>query len=382
VHEASVIADALVAAYNPQLATWTHSPAANEIERFVLEFLLCRLGFDPAASAASFTSGGMEANLSAIPVALTRAYPAYREEGLRACWPPPVIYLSAEGHHSFAKAAQVTGLGRGALRLVAVREDLRLDVDELERRIAEDRERGLRPLLAVGTAGTTGAGVVDPLAPLAALCRREGLWLHVDAAWGGAALLAPRLKPHLEGIEEADSVTWDAHKWLSVPMGAGMFFCRHPEAVAGAFGTPASYMPGTAAGTFDPYLTSLQWSRRFTGLKLFMALAELGASGMAALVEHQARMGEELRELLAGRGWTLVNTTPLPVVCFTHPRVEQGTADLDRLLDRIYRQGKTWVSAVTLPHGRRALRACITSFRTESEDLQMLVEALEEALAG
>ena len=129
------------------------------------------------------------------------------------------------------------------------------------------------------TAGTTAAGVIDPLPELARFCRDEGLWFHVDAAWGGAAILSPNLRHHLAGIEAADSITCDAHKWFSVPMGAGMFFCRHADAVAEAFHAETTYMPGKTAGpALDPYTTSVQWSRRFIGLKLFLALAQIEQS--------------------------------------------------------------------------------------------------------
>ena len=165
--------------------------------------------------------------------------------------------------------------------------------------------------MVVGTAGTTAAGAIDPLPDLARFCRSENLWFHVDAAWGGAAIISPRLKHYLAGIDAADSITCDAHKWFSVPMGAGMFFCRHPDAVAEAFRAETSYMPRkTDAPVDDPYTTTVQWSRRFIGLKLFLALAQHGEAGIAEMIEHQARMGDVLRESLKSSGWSIVNTTP------------------------------------------------------------------------
>lgn len=262
---ASVVADTLVAMYNPQLATWRTSPAANEIERHTLGWLAAKFGF-PADAIASFTSGGAEANLSAVVVALTRAFPGYGEGGLRALSASPTIYLTGEAHHSFSKIAHMTGLGRTAIRTVATDRDLKIDLGDLARRVAEDRRRGFAPFMVVGTAGTTAAGAIDPLPALARFSRAEALWLHVDAAWGGAAIISPSLRGHLAGIDAADSITCDAHKWFSVPMGAGMFFCRHPDAVGEAFRAQTSYMPGKTAGpVFDPYTTSVQWSRRFIG---------------------------------------------------------------------------------------------------------------------
>src|SRR5262245_20021449 len=200
VHSGGVIADALVAMYNPQLATWRTSPAANEIERHTLSWLAGKFGLPPTTSA-TFTSGGAEANLSAVIVALTRAFPEYGDRGLRSLSSPPAIYLTAEAHDSFHKIAHMTGIGRSALRTVATDRDLRMDVDDLARLVAEDRRSGVTPIMVVGTAGTTAAGAIDPLADLARFCRLRDLWLHVDAAWGGAAILSPRLRAHFAGIE-------------------------------------------------------------------------------------------------------------------------------------------------------------------------------------
>jgi aromatic-L-amino-acid decarboxylase len=374
---ASIVADTLVAMYNPQLATWRTSPAANEIERHTLAWLAGKFGL-PTDAVGSFTSGGAEANLSAVVVALTRAFPDYGEGGLLHLVSPPTIYVTAEAHHSFNKIAHMTGLGRRALRIVASDRHLKMNLDDLARRVAEDRRQGFAPFMVVGTAGTTAAGVIDPLPDLARFCRAEDLWFHVDAAWGGAAILSPRLRGHLAGIEAADSITCDAHKWFSVPMGAGMFFCRHPGVVAEAFRAETSYMPGRTAGpVVDPYTTSVQWSRRFIGLKLFLALAHYGESGYVDMIEHQARMGDVLRESLAAAGWRIVNTTPLPLVCFTRDGLV--TADF---LSALYERQIAWMSEVRLGDGAPVLRACITSFRTTISDIECVVREMNGLTRG
>jgi glutamate/tyrosine decarboxylase-like PLP-dependent enzyme len=365
---ASVIADTLAAAYNPQLATWRTSPGPNEIERHTLAWLRRQFGF-PEESAANFTSGGAESNMSAVIVALTQAFPGYGEGGLRHLSASPVIYLTGESHHSFNKIAHMTGLGRAALRIVATDGDFRMDLADLARRVGEDRRSGLAPLMVVGTAGTTGAGTIDPLVDLASFCRAEKLWFHVDAAWGGAAIISPRLRGHLAGIEAADSITCDAHKWFSVPMGAGMFFCRHPGLVGEAFHAETSYMPGSATGeTFDPYTTSVQWSRRFIGLKLFLALAERGAGGYVEMIERQARLGDYLRNAIERAGWRIVNATPFPLVCFTREGLETG-----KFLQALYKRQIAWMSEVRLGGGAPVLRACVTSFRTTESDIDFVV---------
>jgi aromatic-L-amino-acid decarboxylase len=382
VRPAGVAGDALTAAFNPNLAAWQHAPAAIEIERHTLLWLAGRFGLDPAAAAAHFTTGGAEANLTGVLAALTRTFPGYGEGGLRSLEAQPVFYASAEAHHSFQKIAHMAGLGREAARSVSVDDALRLDAAELARRVAADRAAGQAPFLVAATAGTTAAGIIDPLEELADLCSREKLWLHVDAAWGGAAALSPKLRVHLRGLERADSLACDAHKWLGAPMGAGMFFCRHPGAVAESFRATASYMPDPTRLTSDPYITSVQWSRRFIGLKVFLTLAELGEASLAAMIEAQAALGGELRERLQSAGWRLVNRTPLPVVCATHPDIEQGRTTVKAVVERVQAGGGAWVSEVLLAGRTPAVRACITNFRTTSSDLAFLVQELDRCLAG
>lgn len=366
----SVIADTLTAMYNPQLASWRTSPAANEIERFTLTWLTGKFGL-PDDSIASFTTGGAEANLSAVLAALTRAFPHYGDEGLSSLSAQPVIYLTAEAHHSFSKIAHMTGLGRHALRIVATDSQWKMDVAALERQVAEDGSAGLSPLMVIGTCGTTTAGIIDPLPAIGAFCKARGLWFHVDAAWGGAAILSPALRPHLAGIEGADSITCDAHKWFSVPMGCGMFFCRHADSIAQAFRVSTSYMPGRPADSaFDPYTNSVQWSRRFIGLKLFMSLAHYGERGYAAMIERQSRLGELLRKSLTASGWQVINQSPLPVVCFTRAGLDPGQF-LNGLRDRQV----AWMSEGRLG-GTPVLRACITSFHTTEQDVLGVVDQL------
>lgn len=368
---ASIVADTLAAMYNPQLAAWRTSPAANGIERHTLGWLAAKFGL-PGNAIATFTSGGAEANLSAVIVALTRAFPEYGERGLRSLAATPTVYLTGEAHHSFNKIAHMTGLGRQALRTVGTDRDLKMDIEDLATRVAEDRLNGFAPFMAIGTAGTTAAGAIDPLPDLASFCRQERLWLHVDAAWGGAAAISPLLRHHLTGIEAADSIACDAHKWFSVPMGAGMFFCRHPDSVAAAFHAEASYMPPKTVGPVsDPYTNSVQWSRRFIGLKLFLALAQNGEAGYSDMIEHQTRMGGVLRESLKRAGWRIVNSTPLPLVCFTRDGL-----DTAKFLAALHARQIAWMSEVRLGNGAPVLRACVTSYRTTESDIASVVREM------
>ena len=373
---AGVLGDTLVAAFNPQLAVTAHAPAAVAIERRVLSFVGGCLGLPDAGG--SFTSGGAEANLTAVLVALERHFPEATDGGLAAIDGQPTLYCSVEAHHSLVKAARMTGLGLEAVRAIRVTDELRLDVGALRLQLERDRAEGRRPFLIVGTAGSTAAGAIDPLSELAELAHETGADLHVDAAWAGAIGLSPRLRPLLDGIERADSVTVDAHKWLSAPMAAGLFLTRHPRDLVSTFRVETNYMPSAEAA--DPYLIGPQWSRRFIGLKVFMALAAIGRDGYAAQIEHDCRLGERLRARLRDDGWRIVNDTPLPLVCFV-PASDDGDAagaELAAIARHVVASGTAWISVAELA-GRPALRACITSYRTTERDVDDLCDALRAA---
>lgn len=379
-----IAADTLVAAFNPQMAAWSHSPLAVEIEAHLLRAFGEKFGYAPASTDGVFASGGAEANQTALLTALTHAFPAFGRGGARALSAPPVFYVSLEAHHSFLKAARTSGLGTEAVREIAVQDDLTLSVPALEAQIAQDRQDGFAPFMIVGTAGTTSAGVIDPLEALAATAEREGLWFHADAAWGGGAALVPELRPLLKGIERADSITFDAHKWLSVPMGAGIYLTRHPDILSRTFGMETAYMPrdGERLGITDPYTHSIQWSRRFTGLKVFLSLAVAGWEGYEAAIRHQTAMGDTLRRRLIESDWRMANQTLLPVVCFVDgQQPDGGSADyLMALVRDIVTGGDAWISTTRLGSaGKTTLRACITNYRTQPADCDALVKTLNEA---
>ncbi len=377
---ASVAADALAAHYNPQLSVAAASPFAAEAERYVLSALASRMGLG-AAWAMHFTSGGAEANHTALACALSRAVPGYAVDGLAAGGVRPTVYVSAEAHGSVRKAAQACGLGRAAVREVAVDGALRMKVSELRRRIAHDRAAGFTPAMVVATAGTTGAGAIDPLEALVDVAREAGAWLHVDAAWGGVACLAPETRGLLAGVERADSVTWDAHKSLPVAMGAGMFFCAQAAVLREVFAVEAPYMV-RGVDADDPYLTTMQWSRRFIGLKVLVTLASRGWRGVAEDVARQFALGDRLRAGLRAAGWQVLNDTPLPVVCFTHPRVRSGALPARRLMHALWREKVAWVSELRVGGRVPALRACVTNVDTREADVDALVAGATRLVSG
>lgn len=368
-----IAADALVAAFNPQMAAWSHSPFAIEVEQHLVRCFGQRFGYDPNQTDGAFTSGGAEANHTAVLTALTQVFPEFPTKGIRGLSGQPVMYVSSESHHSLWKAAKMTGIGVESVRQVKVDRHLRMCPEALDQAIERDRAAGFLPFLVVGTAGTTNAGAIDPLVELADLAHRHRIWLHVDAAWGGAAALVPELRPLLRGIERADSITFDAHKWLSVPMGAGVYITRHTNIMDQTFRTQTAYMPREAANLdiVDPHLHTMQWSRRFTGLKVFLSLLTAGWDGYADALRHQTRMGALLRSRLAQEGWTIENQTDLPIVCFSDP----GGTDPHSAVMRILSSGEAWIST-TLIQGTTVFRACITNYRTQPENVEKLVESL------
>lgn len=364
----------LVAAFNPQLATRDHAKAAQALESSAFDWVARAVGWED--SAGHFTNGGQEANTEALAAALAHRFPRARDEGLRALERPPVFYLSAEAHHSFDKAAQMLGLGRGAARRVPVGLDSAMDVAALKSAIAEDRAAGREPFFVVATAGTTASGALDPLRDLADLAAHERLWLHTDAAWGGLALFSVRHRHLLAGIERSDSVTIDAHKTLAVPLGAGILLTRREDALEAAFGTQSPYMPGRRTDQPEPYQTSLPWSRRAIGLPLAVALAVRGPVGYTQFVDHLMHLGAALRERLLGAGFTLHNHTPLPLVCFDHPRRAERGFSPAQWARRTNARGRVWLSPTRLANGATTLRATIANHGTQVEDLDLLVSEL------
>jgi len=214
--------------------------------------------------------------------------------------------------------------------------------------------------------------MIDPLAECARIGREQQVWHHVDAAWGGAALASERLRKLLAGIELADSVTIDAHKWFATTMGCGMFITRDPKILSATFKVDAAFMPSSVS-QLDPYLTTVQWSRRFLGLRLFLSLAAAGWEGYGTHVERAVEVAAEARARLAARGWGVANDSQLAVLCVTPP---PGYPAIRDIVKRVLASGRAWV-AVSKTEGREVIRICVTHGETSVADVEQLVEALE-----
>jgi glutamate/tyrosine decarboxylase-like PLP-dependent enzyme len=365
-------ADRIAALFNPQLASSASSPVPVALEAHLIQAIARRAAF-PSTATGHFATGGSEANYTALLCALTRGHPGFAADGVRA-YPGPVrFYTSSDCHIAWLKIAHQAGVGRAALRLVGTDGQGRMDVDQLRQAIAEDRAAGAVPVMIVATAGTTGGGMIDPLHACADIAEHNALWLHTDAAWGGAALASKRLRGLLSGVERSDSMTIDAHKWLATTMGCAIFITTQGALLSEAFHASTSFMPSSISGV-DPYLNSVQWSRRFLGLRLFLALATAGWEGLGAHVERGVEVIAHIRARLTGMGWTTLNDSPLAVLDVLPP-AELG--EVRALVRRVVASGRAWV-APTVFEGRDVVRICATNGETSARDVDQLVAVLNE----
>lgn len=367
----SIIASEIVAAFNPQLAAYKTSPAAVAIETHVIKQVALRAGL-PMVTTGHFTNSGSDANFTALTCALTSVCPAFRSSGARAFRTPPAIYISREAHQGWFKIAHQAGIGRLAIRLIDTDGAGRMSVKALADAVRADTANGAVPVMIVATAGTTVAGMVDPLLACAEMADHAGAWFHVDAAWGGGVIASDYHRAALAGIELADSVTIDAHKWFSTTMGCGMFFVTRPWILKETFDVSASFMPASQ-GAQDPYTSSLLWSRRFLGLQLFLSLAAAGWDGYARHIERTVSLCEDLHTQLAARGWSIVNPGGLGVLCVIPPPPHRP---VHQIVESIVASGEAWVAAANF-EGRDVIRICISNGRTEENDIAALIELLQ-----
>ncbi|HMQ06541.1 MAG TPA: aminotransferase class V-fold PLP-dependent enzyme [Saprospiraceae bacterium] len=375
----SMLGDLIAAVYNPQMAAWSHAPFPNEVELYIIKSFGEKVGYDNHDVDGVFTSGGAEANLTALQAALNAQFPAWSSTGIRGLEKSPVFYVSEESHHSFVKAATICGLGREAVRIIPADDNQAMDVKVLDNTVRRDVRMGKAPFLIVATLGTTGSGGIDPVEAIYSLCKEFNLWLHADAAWAGVLTISSKYKHLLGPIHLSDSVTIDAHKWLSVPMGAGMFITRHNNILDISFRTQNQYMPRDAQGAevTDPYNHSVQWSRRFTGLKVFFSLLSIGWEGYEQQIEKDFNVGDYFRDKLKKTGWEICNHSALPVVCFRPAQNDYTQGDIVSFCKYIIKDGRMWISVYPI-QGQDCLRACITNYNTGTTEIDAIVSILNE----
>lgn len=393
-------ADLISSALNANVTSWRSGPAATEVERLVVRWLGSLTGFSDNAQGL-LTSGGSLANLTAILIAQrAKSDGDAAHNGLWNSQTPMTIYASDQIHMSIPKAADVLGLGRNQVRLVASDDHFRMDLRALRARIENDAKNNFKPFCIVASAGTVNTGAVDALDEIAAVAREFGLWFHVDGAYGALAALDQRKRPLFTGVERADSLSLDCHKWLYTPLDAGCLLFRDAAAARAAFSAnEADYIKvheQTAAESFAFWDHGIELSRRFRALKIWMTLRYYGLRKISEAISEDNALAEYLaRRVSAAEDFELLAPVELSICCFRYvPRevrasfdsasgdqIEQINAELDelntRIMHAVQRGGEAYISNATVK-GKFALRACITNFRTTRADIDALLDIVRD----
>lgn len=385
------LAEALAASVNMNPGAWKPAPAATEIERRCLTWLAELIGY-PTSSGGLLTSGGTMANVTALTTALRSIAPY--DIALHGLQKPGQgrfrIYIADhEGHVSITRAASMMGLGRSAVRRVASREDLTMDVAALRTAIQADLDAGGTPICVVGQAGSVNTGSVDPLDEIADVCENFGLWFHVDGASGAVGAMLPELRHLYAGMDRADSITLDPHKWLYIPYECGGLLVKDPEKLRAAFSMTAPYLRGTLPTEYDglDFLEyGPQMSRGFRALKLWMTMRHYGASGYRTLLRQNIECATYLHELVEdSKDFESVQPPSLFIYSFRYAprsglddRTDLSDDELDRInqqiADAIQMDGLAFLMTSRI-RGRIVLRASICSHRTTKNDIRRLFTA-------
>jgi glutamate/tyrosine decarboxylase-like PLP-dependent enzyme len=384
----AIVAELLAAALNPSCAGGDH--AAIYLERCVVRWLIELVGWSTAGSMGLLVSGGSMASLTCLAAARHAAAKKngwnVRSGGLQGRTRPLVMYLSSEGHSCLRKAAELLGLGEQGVRIIPVDDQFHIDLRRLREAIERDRAEGFTPFCVVGNAGTVNSGAIDPLEGLADLCSEQDLWFHVDGAYGAIAVLDPAVAARYRGLERADSLALDPHKWLSVPVECGCALVRDGTLLRDAFSLVPSYLrteEGKGFGGLPWYSEyGFQQSRGFRALKLWATLRHAGRSGLRTLIRNHNRLARLLATRIdAVEELERLAPVELSIVCFRYvprgsPRTEEELNTLNqRIMEAVQSEGEAFVSGTVLV-GKFALRACVLHYGTTEQDLEALLAAV------
>ena len=374
-------------AMNINATCWRSAPSGVQVEQTVLRWMKEIVGF-PAEAGGVLVSGGSMANFAALAAARSAKAPGDTMRDGMAGTQPMCAYVSCEGHFSVTKAAGMLGMGEANVRQIPAGAGLRIDMDALARRVADDRAAGRLPFCVVANAGTTATGAVDPIRDLAEFARAEGLWLHVDAAYGGFAMLSESARSLFDGISEADSVALDPHKWLFGPMGCGCVLYRNPAAGYAAFRHDADYtrrirLERDEAFAFWDYGPEL--SRPFRAFDLWMLFKFVGARRLSQAIQQNIDCARHLEKLVrASPDFEMLAPAGLSIFCFRY-RPQSFTGDLnglnERVLVELQRGGRSYLSNAAIG-GQFALRGCVLNYRTTLANMEQLLDNVREAGAA
>ncbi len=384
-----ILGDFLASALNPNVGAWILSPAATEIEAQTIRWIAEFIGYAPDTGGLLVSGGNMANFVGFFAGRAAKAPWNVRAEGVNAGSRQLRVYASAETHTWIQKAADLAGLGTGAIRWIPADERLRMNVDALRRQLDADTAAGDVPCIVVGTAGSVSTGAVDPLMEIGAVCREYGAWFHVDGAYGGFAAAVPEAPEALRGLSAADSVAVDPHKWLYAPLEAGCALVRNPDALRAAFAYHPPYYH------FDEHATNyvdygFQNSRGFRALKVWLAFRQAGAAGYRRMIADDIRLSRLMAATIERNEELELVTQELSIATFRYVprdlRSQAGAPDVERhldalnreLLDRLQRGGETFVSNAVVA-GRYLLRACIVNFHTDRADVEALAAIVARA---
>jgi aromatic-L-amino-acid/L-tryptophan decarboxylase len=374
-----MLAEMLAAGLNANLGGRDHIPIA--VERQIVDWTREMFGF-PAEASGIFVTGTSMANLMAVLVARTATLgSSVRQRGIEDDGASLVAYTSVAAHGCISQAMDLAGFGSDALRCVEVDSAHRIDVAALRIRIASDRAAGLKPFLVVGSAGTVDIGAIDDLAALSAVCREEGLWFHVDGAYGALGILSPTLAPRLAGLECADSIAFDFHKWGQVPYDAGFLIVRDGEQHRQTFAAPAAYLRretrGLAANSIWPCDLGPDLSRGFRALKTWFTLKTYGTEKLGAVITRTCALAGYLEaRILAEPRLELLAPVQLNIVCFRYRCADACRVNADIVMD--VQESGIAAPSTTLLNGELAIRAAIVNHRTDTCDIDALILAVLE----
>ncbi len=368
--EIAVIGDALASCFDPNLAAW--AAAATEIERQTVDWVASFVGYP--AEAGSFTSGGTISNVTALAAARERAVPGARRDGLHGR--RLAVYASSESHYSATRAAELLGVGSANVRALPIDVDRRLDPADVAAAIDGDLAAGVVPVAVIATAGTTLTGAIDPIDALADVCAERGVWLHVDGAYGLPAAAVAATTSLFAGVERADSVSIDAHKWLFMPKACGVMLVRRRGDLEAALAHEEDYLPHERDEPHAVDIT-LEYSRPFRALKLWLGLRAHGAAAFREAIARNLAQAQLLYDTVVAHDELepVCGPPPLSIVPFRH--APRGVADLDdhnsRLVLRLQESGRVWVAPARID-GKVCLRPCLVNFRTSDDDVLAIVE--------
>ena len=378
---AGPLADLLVSSLNNNGGAFHQSPAITALEAEVLrEFgRLCRLGEDASGM---ILPGGTFANLHALLLARHAHFPKWHSDGPQSLQGPPVIYRSEVAHFCIDRAAAAIGIGAKNIANVPLIGRGMIDVEALDKQIAQDRAAGKQPFCVVANGGTTGTGAIDDTAAIAELCKRHGLWMHVDACYGGAALLLDPPLHEFDGIGQADSIAIDPHKWFFMPITAGMVLTPHRQVEVEAFEIATSYIPGD--GVVDPFRRGFPTSRRSSGLTVWMTLRAHGWNTIREAVERNIQLTRRIEQQLGEAGFHVLKDGRLSVACARWEPDGLIPAELDELQARIAQAvvatGKAWFSTVN-HEDKTWLRMNMVNIHTREHHVDALTQLLQDVAA-